>query len=102
MHFSTLFPISLSLAASVLGQTDLSAASATVAAVAAPSAAPAFSNSTSGGASAVSNPDFQSPAIEKVWVVKVGSSNGTFNFAPNTIKALPGDWVQFQFEPRVC
>jgi len=35
-----------------------------------------------------------------VHVVKVGNSNGSLEFAPNDIKAVVGDMVQFQFAPN--
>jgi plastocyanin len=39
---------------------------------------------------------------QQVWVIKVGSINGTLAFSPSTISgAQVGDQVQFQFYPNV-
>ena|ERR1700760_352592 len=112
MRLSTVLPISLSLVSGGLAQsvvsinvvsTGAAAAAATSAVVAVPG--PTYSNSTSSGSSAASQglnaTVVSSSGSEKVWVVKVGAANGTFVFAPNSIVASAGDWVQFQFEPRV-
>lgn len=39
-------------------------------------------------------------AATAVHVVKVGNSNGTLAYSPNSIKAAVGDMVQFQFAPN--
>jgi plastocyanin len=121
MRLSTLLPVTLSLATASLSQsvvtvnvlpssapTGAAAAAATsVAGVAAssPSLQPTFQNGTSSGTTAAQGNNatalVPSGGSEKVWIVKVGAANGTFVFAPNALSADPGDWVQFQFEPRV-
>jgi hypothetical protein len=43
-----------------------------------------------------------SAGSQNVWVIRVGSTNGSLAFSPNTITgAQVGDQVQFQFYPRV-
>lgn len=43
-----------------------------------------------------------SAGSQNVWVIKVGSTNGSLAFSPNTVTgAQVGDQVQFQFYPRV-
>lgn len=36
-------------------------------------------------------------SAQKVWVISVGSTNGTLAFSPDNVKADVGDMVQFQF-----
>jgi hypothetical protein len=42
------------------------------------------------------------PGSQQVWVIRVGSTNGSLAFSPNTITgAQIGDQIQFQFYPMV-
>lgn len=42
------------------------------------------------------------PGSQNVWVIRVGSTNGSRAFSPNTITgAQVGDQIQFQFYPQV-
>lgn len=37
-----------------------------------------------------------------VHLVSVGDNNGSLKYFPDTVHAMPGDVVQFQFHPKVC
>jgi hypothetical protein len=37
-----------------------------------------------------------------VHLVAVGDNNGSLKYFPDTVHAMPGDVVQFQFHPKVC
>lgn len=37
-----------------------------------------------------------------VHLVAVGDNNGSLKYFPDTVHAMPGDIVQFQFHPKVC
>lgn len=44
----------------------------------------------------------RTPGAQNVWVIRVGSTNGSLAFSPDTITgAQVGDQIQFQFYPRV-
>ena len=44
----------------------------------------------------------RTPGSQQVWVIRVGSTNGSLAFSPSTISgAQVGDQIQFQFYPRV-
>ena len=37
-----------------------------------------------------------------VHLVAVGDNNGSLKYFPDTVHAMPGEVVQFQFHPKVC
>src|SRR3954469_4483032 len=80
------------------------AAASTSALVASESASAVYSAASSAAASAAAPAASGSAAEGQVatHVVQVGGPNGTLVFSPSNIVAMPGDLVQFQFNPKVC
>lgn len=76
------------------------AAASTSALVASESASAVHSAASSAAAPAASGSAAEGQVATHV--VQVGGPNGTTIFSPSNIVAMPGDLVQFQFNPKVC
>ncbi|KAF1844285.1 Cupredoxin [Cucurbitaria berberidis CBS 394.84] len=56
--------------------------------------------SSSGSMSTGSRPSNSAAGMVNTHIIQVGGPNGSLAFYPNSIKAAPGDLVQFQFHPK--